>query len=119
MEDDIDVNDEKYEEALGFLRDHDETEGGGSYFEEVATVIEELLFRVHELQEEAKPKKRPTKEEREAAAIEKVRQANARAFYSTRDYASQTHRLPRTEKSEKPTHPKARKPRSESTKSSG
>jgi hypothetical protein len=53
MNDNIDINDEKYDEALAYLREQDEAEGGGSYYEEVATVIEELLFRVNELQEAA------------------------------------------------------------------
>ena len=93
MNDNIDINDEKYDEALAYLREQDEAEGGGSYYEEVATVIEELLFRVNELQEAAEPKKRLTKAEREAAAIANVQQTNAAILYSTRNYAAQTAKL--------------------------
>jgi phage terminase Nu1 subunit (DNA packaging protein) len=84
MNDNIDINNAKYEEALEYLRGRDEAEGGGSYNEEVATIIEELLFRVNELQEAAAPTKRLTKAQREAAALRNAQQTNAAIFYSTR-----------------------------------
>lgn len=93
MNDNIDISDEKYEEALAYLREQDEAEGGGSYFDEVATILEELLFRVSELQEAVAPKKRLTKAEREAAAIANVQQTNAAILFSTRSHSAQTARL--------------------------
>ena len=42
---------DKYDEAIDFLREQDA--GSGSMFEECACIIEELLFRIHQL--ETKP----------------------------------------------------------------
>ena len=103
MEDDnIDINDERFDEALEFLREQDEAEGGGSYFEEVATIVEELLFRVNELQEAAAPKKRQTKAQKEAAALENVRQTNAAILFHTRDHSAQSARLATSKKAKSP-----------------
>ena len=37
----MNVQDEKFDQAVAFLRDQDVVQGGGSYFEEVACMIEE------------------------------------------------------------------------------
>jgi hypothetical protein len=47
----MNVQDEKFDKAIAFLRDQDKVQGGGSYFEECAGMLEELLGRVFALEE--------------------------------------------------------------------
>ncbi len=57
----MNVQDEKFDRAVAFLRDQDKAQGGGSYFEECAGMLEELLGQVFALEEAmaaAKPAKR-------------------------------------------------------------
>ncbi len=49
----MNVQDEKFDKAIAFLRDQDKVQGGGSYFEECAGMLEELLGRVFALEEAA------------------------------------------------------------------
>lgn len=52
---------DKFDDAIAWLREQDGNQG--SYFEEVACLIEELLGRVHELEAELAPEPPPRPED--------------------------------------------------------
>lgn len=55
----INIHDDKYDKAIDFLNDLDAKKGGGSYYAECASYIEELLACVFELEEKAmRPQKK-------------------------------------------------------------
>lgn len=47
----INIHDDKYDKAIDFLNDLDKKKGGGTFYAECASYIEELLAGVFELEE--------------------------------------------------------------------